>query len=378
MDMLQERGTHHGRLIVQYREAKGWSQARLAEAMHLSLSTINRMEKRPVVKNIKRRELLVSLLGIPAAQLDLDAPPRSVKSPLKPNSDLMALMEDMVSTKWQTYRMGGPLAAASGMEILLHQLTALTTETQGSSWHERALALLSSCHRLQGCIVGDSDYSKGVLSCKTAHSTAQEINDPALMAGALITHGIMLGRQGKLFEALTYAQGALMQIEKADLPSVRGDILTMQAEMFAKTNQTQEYLRSIGLAERTLEVKSDMPDRASYSLTPASLLAAKGNGALILHDYDRAYRLFEKSLGLQTPIFTLSRAKLLAQKAEACYGLGWIDECAAYAEESLFIARSVGSQRITRRVQKLHTTLFISRWKNEPCVARLGALLATH
>lgn len=376
MDTLQEKGTHHGRLIVQYREAKKWSQARLAEAMHLSLSTVHRMEKQPVVKSIRRRELLVSLLGIPAAQLGLEAPPRSVKLPLTPNSGLMALIEDTVSTKWQSYRMGGPRAAASGMDILLHQLTTLAKETQGTPWHERALALLSASHRLQGCIVGDSDYTQGILSCKTAYSIAQEIDNSALMAGSLITHGIMLGRQGKLLEALTYARGALSQVERANLPLVRGDILITQAEMFAKTNQPQEYLRSIGLAERTLEIKNDLSDQATYSLTSASLFGAKGNGALILHDYDRAYRLIEKSLGLQTPTLTPSRAKLLARKAEACYGLGWIDECAAYAEESLFMARSVGSQRIIRRVRKLYTALSGSRWKNEPCVARLGALLA--
>lgn len=105
--------------------------------MHLSLSTVHRMEQRPVVKSIKRRELLVSLLGIPAAQLGLEVSSQSVKSPLKPNNDLMALMEDTVQTKWAAYRMGGPHAAASGMNILLQQLITLAKETQGTPWHER-------------------------------------------------------------------------------------------------------------------------------------------------------------------------------------------------------------------------------------------------
>jgi transcriptional regulator with XRE-family HTH domain len=366
---------HHGRLIASYRVAKGWSQPDLAEVMHLSMRTVQRMERMSVIKNLKRRELLVGLLGIPAVQLGLGTSPELVKPPLKFNSDLMTLMEDTVQTKWNMYRMGGPLGAASGLDILLQQLTTLAEEAQGTPWHERTLGLLSISYRLQGCVLGDSDYDKAILSCQTAYEIAYEINDPSLMASSFMTHGIMLGRQGKLTEALTYAQGALARIEKTNLPLVRGDVLAMQAELYAKANQPQEYQRCIGLAERTLEARTSLPDRANYSLTVASLLASKASGALILQDYDRAYRLLDKSLSTYSPTLTPSRAKLFIKKAEACYGLGLIDECATCAEESLFMARAIGSQRTITRIIQLYTILARSKWKNELYVAHLGMLL---
>jgi len=328
-----------------------------------------------VIKNIKRRELLVGLLGIPAAQLGLNTSPTTTKSPLKFNNDLMTVMEDTIQTKWNTYRMGGPQAAASGLDVLLQQLTTLAKEAQGTPWHQRTLALLSTSYRLQGCVVGDNDFSQAILSCQAAYTIASEINDSSLKASSLITHSIMLGRQKHFHEALTYAHGALSEIEKTHLPLVRGDMLAMQAELYAKANQPQEHFRSLGLAERTLETKSQTPHQFNHSLTTATLLASKANGALSLHDYDRAYRLIEKSINIHLPTHTPGRTKLLVQKAEACYNLDLIDECVTCAEEGLLMARAIGSQRYVARVQTLCTNLSRSRWKNEPYVARLGALL---
>lgn len=375
MGTLEIEYGHHGRVIARYRIAKGWSQPDLAEALHISLRTVQRMECMRVIKNIKRRELLVGLLGIPAAQLGLSASSLSTKSPLKFNSDLMTVMEDAVRTKWNTYRMGGPQAAASGLDILLQQLTNLAKEAQGTPWNQRTLALLSTGYRLQGCVVGDNDYSQAILSCQTAYTIASEINDSSLMASALLTHGIMLGRQKHFHEAITHVQGALGKIEKTHLSLVRGDILAMQAELYAKSDQPQEHFRAIGLAERTLEANTPTPHLFSHSLTAASLLASKANGALILHDYDRAYRLIEKSMSSHPPTLTPGRTKLLVQKAEACHNLNLIDECVTCAEEGLLMARAIGSQRYVDRIRTLCTTLSNSRWKNEPYVARLGALL---
>lgn len=75
------------------------------------------------------------------------------------------------------------------------------------------------------------------------------------------------------------------------------------------------------------------------------------------------------------PTFIRGRARLLAQKAEACFGLGSVEESVMFAEEALRLAGSVGSQKTIARIQSLHGLLQASRWRKERCVARLGALL---
>jgi ribosome-binding protein aMBF1 (putative translation factor) len=63
---------HQGKVVARYRDAKGWSQADLAEALGIDLRTVQRMEKQPVIKNPQRRALLVGLLGIPLMLVGLD------------------------------------------------------------------------------------------------------------------------------------------------------------------------------------------------------------------------------------------------------------------------------------------------------------------
>ena len=54
--------------------AKSWGGLKqdLADALGVSLRTVQRMEQEAVMKNLERRRFLVALLGIPAAFLGLD------------------------------------------------------------------------------------------------------------------------------------------------------------------------------------------------------------------------------------------------------------------------------------------------------------------
>ncbi len=83
----------------------------------------------------------------------------------------------------------------------------------------------------------------------------------------------------------------------------------------------------------------------------SSIAAQKGVNAVLLHDYRRALALIDKSLTKYDPTFIRGRSRLLAQKAEAYYGLGFIDESAITAEEALTFAQSVGSNKTVARVR---------------------------
>ena len=57
---------HQGQIVAHYREAMHWTQQRLADELGVDLRTVQRMEQRPMIKSLKRRQFLVELLGIPA------------------------------------------------------------------------------------------------------------------------------------------------------------------------------------------------------------------------------------------------------------------------------------------------------------------------
>jgi len=95
-----------------------------------------------------------------------------------------------------------------------------------------------------------------------------------------------------------------------------------------------------------------------------------------LHDHRCALALIDKSLTIYEPALIRGRARLLAQKAEAYYGLGFIDDSITIAEEALTLARSIGANKTLARVHNLHTALLQSPWRKERSIARLGAVLS--
>ena len=220
------------------------------------------------------------------------------------------------------------------------------------------------------------NYIQAQIAYKKAFDVAQELEDYELMGAALTRQGFTFMRQEKPLEAIPLLPGALESINGRHLSGLRGNILNVLSEAYAKSQQPQACWRSIGLAERVLEYGEPVRERSHRLFDAAAVQAHKGIDALLLHDYQRAIALIDKSLATYNPTLTPGRARLIARKAEAYYGLGEIDTCAAYAEETLLLARSVGASNTITRVQSLYTTLTQSRWRKEQSVARLGALLS--
>lgn len=371
---------HQGQIVAQYRKAMKWSQKDLAEAMHLSLRTVQRMEQAPMIEDKERRAFLVKLLGIPAALMALenDEWVTRKKPNLILNDDPMGFLEDIVATRWKTHLMGGPLHAAHGLDRVVKEAAHFERSVRGKAWHQRALSQLCLIYQLQGSVASDMmHYEQAFERYKAAFVVANELNDIELMAAIRVREGILFMRQDLPLQAITVLKEGLHLIEGYGYPQLKGNILTILSEAHAKAQQPQECWRMIGLAESTLEQRASRHERSYRTCNISWVLAHKGVDALLLHDYDRALRLIEKSLKTYNPTLTPGHARLLARKAEAFYGLRRVDECTATAEEALTLAQSVGASNTIVRVRNLHTTLEMSQWQRETGVRRLGALLAT-
>jgi transcriptional regulator with XRE-family HTH domain len=371
---------HQGQLVAHYRKAMKWSQQDLADALGVSLRTVQRLEQTPMIEDIDRRTFLVKLLGIPAALMALenDLTFSGKKVNLVFNDDPMSFLEDIVATRWKTHLMGGPVNVANGLERVVKEVAHFEQEVRGKAWHQRAMAQLCLVHQLKGSVVGDLMYCEQAFDIyKTAFAIANELHDAELMAAIRVRQGILFMRQEQPLQAIAYLEHGLRQIDGNGCPQLKGNILMLLSEAHAKAGQAQTCWQVMGLAESTIEQRPSHRERSYRICNPSAILAHKGVDALLLHDYDRALRLIDKSLKNYNPTQTPAHARFLARKSEAYYCLHRIDECVTTAETAFTLAKSVGASNTIARVNDLHASLSRSSWKNEPGVRRLGALLAT-
>ncbi len=373
-------GMHQGQIVALYRKAMRWSQQDLAEALGLSLRTVQRMEQEVMIEDIERRKFLVGLLGIPAALMTLgDEEPSPIKKNSRPifNDDLMVSLEEQLETRWEIFHIGGSNRAMRGLDRWMGEVATFAKAASGTAWHKRALAVLSMSYQLKGELLADkTHYTQADTLYTRAFRIAQELNDPELEAAVLVRKGVISMGQKQPQLAIQTLNGALEMIKGYGLPTLRGNILQVLADAYAQSQQPQACWHTLGMAESALQQRAQVRDRSQRVFTAASLTAHKGINALVLHDYERAGALLDKGLADYDPTFVPRRARLLVKKAEVHYGKGEIDACTLIAEEALALAYPTGARRVVARVQELHTTLTQSRWSKEKHVRRLGALLA--
>jgi tetratricopeptide (TPR) repeat protein len=140
----------------------------------------------------------------------------------------------------------------------------------------------------------------------------------------------------------------------------------------------EQSQKNIDLAEQVLAYKNTSAESSHCQLNTTSITAQKGVNAVLLKDYARALDLLNTGLNTYAPFLLRGRARLIAQKAEAYYGLGYIDESVSAAQEAFGLASSIGSQKTIARVKSLSTLLNRSPYRMENSVAQLGRILATN
>jgi tetratricopeptide (TPR) repeat protein len=217
------------------------------------------------------------------------------------------------------------------------------------------------------------NYTQAHIAYQKAFHVAEELDNPELMSSALAREGVTLIQQNKPKQAIIYLDGALNTIEEYNFPKLKGHILQALSEANAKAQRSQDCWSSIGQAE---EIKGQ-PNQ-EHSLTrfnSASLQAQRGINTLLLGNYQDAITILDRSLTTYDPAIIRGRARIIAQKAEAYYGLGAVNECIINAKEALTLARSAGSSKTIDRVRNLHKTLEQSEWGKDQGIAQLGEML---
>lgn len=323
-----------------------------------------------------RRAFLRQILALVGASLTL--PFDQLQSTESNNNiisdDLITFFENTMAAHWELYHTGGAIRVVQGLDSWVKEITRLSRLAQNTSWQTRILKLLTMSYQLQSCVLRDiMDYKQAHITYQRAFHVAQELDDVELMAAALAREGVTHIQQDKPKQAIIYLDGALTTIEGHALPKLRGHILQAISEANAKAQQEQECWYNVGQAESVQEEQVQECSLIRFNKT--SIAAQKGVNAVLLGNYQQAIRLLDESLVTYDPALIRGRARLLAQKAEAYYGLGAIEACTANANEALTLGRATGSSKTIARVRTLHGHLTQSSWRKELSVTQLGEML---
>jgi tetratricopeptide (TPR) repeat protein len=340
------------------------------------------MEKEPVIKSFERRQLLMALLGIPAAYLRLDSDPQepqTERAMLLYNDDPMSFLEDTVKAHWTTFLAGGTLYAAGGLGRLVKAVESFAQEIREKGWYQRAHRQLCMVYQLQGAIEDELLHHQQSLSWyQKAHTVAWELQDAELLGAIGVRQGRTFLRIEQPRAAIDYLTHALDLVQGKGSPLLRGNILSNLSEAHARAGQAQECWRSLGLAERVLEQTLQAQERSYRDFHAEYVNGQKGIAALMLQDYDRALRLLAKSLKTYPPTRVPAKASRISYQAEAYYGQGAIDYCADSAKEAFTLAAAVGATNSLVRVKQLHTKLLHGRWARERGTVELGMMIVEY
>jgi tetratricopeptide (TPR) repeat protein len=325
---------------------------------------------------LSRHDILQIIFGLarPGHPFPLTTPQHIETSSRTINEDALTFFESTMSVQWELYHTGGAIRVINGIGTLVKEIDRLAQSAQGSIWQKRALTLLTMSYQLQSCILRDTmNYTQAHIAYQKAFHVAQELDDPELLSSALAREGVTLIQQDKPKQAIIYLDGALNTIEEYNFPKLKGNILQALSEANAKAQRPQDCWDNAGQAENITD--QPIQERSLIRFNKTSLRAQKGINALLLGNHQEAITLLDRSLTTYDPALIRGRARIIAQKAEAYYGLGAINECIMNAKEALTLARSAGSNKTIDRVRNLYSILEQSPWGKDQSIAQLGDML---
>ena len=247
---------------------------------------------------------------------------RGEKVYLQVNDDPMAYLENAMILRFEAHKIGGASTSSLGLNLWMDEVARFVKDAKGTEWHKRALAVQSMSYLLQGNIAHSMrlDYGEARWSLREAYRIAQELADPELMALALYREGVKLSREGKHHDAVVCLKSAFDKINGHGFPYLKGYILKLLSQAYARTGQSRECWQSLGVAESVLSQFTGQPERSMFiqrEFSLAAIIAQRGVNAALLKDYDRAIGLIDKGLTSLNPTFVSTRTRLTIQKAEA-------------------------------------------------------------
>ncbi|NEB57397.1 helix-turn-helix domain-containing protein [Streptomyces griseus] len=396
--------------IRREREARGWSQARLARevcrAAEVQGDPVGRQEvSRWETGRRTPREwlpLLAMALGVPVEALR--APEKPAEAPLPTLADFLPDDDPLSPLSARTGRRVGVgqvddlqkrvhglrladdvLAGGDLIRPALRELrSAVRLYREGRHTGEVGRALLTQIGELAqvaGWIASDAgQHEEAERIYRLGISAARQAEDSTLAGNLAGSLAYQMSNTGREFEGLTLAQAALNEAGKEAPPTARALYLdrvawayTQHAKSTQSARDAQPAMRALGEASEALSEKaSDVESPAYlYWVDIGELRVMEARVYTELRRPLRAVPLLRDVLAEYDATHTREMALYLSWLAVALVDANEPEEAAAVADRVIRIAADVASERTAERVR-----VVLSRLREFADVPEVAALLS--
>ncbi len=386
----QSKQQRPGQVVKEYRkkkknDGKAWTQGDLAELMNLSEKAVQSLENHDVgLDSVSRRELLITVLGIPPALLGLDAlhlVDKGRREPRAPkqagvNQETITQQQLLLSTYWDThYTSSIPLAAVQRSIAALHRLIASVSQNQ----QEEIRNLLCRFHQLALDVARDQgDLTTALVHAGLAIIFAENIHDDELLAAALYRRGLVHFDAGDLKAASEDLQDALPKARYAS-PQLQGMVYMEAARFSAYVAQERiEKLHAEKLLDHTQKITYGIAsegdehhvklDKGRFHIGKAATLLALHRPAMAIEQLEDAKR-FTSASQLRRHAYS----DILC--ARAYYHQGDYDAATTSAFGALQACLAIQSESNIADIARLSVILAQTTYKNAPQLVHLGLVL---
>lgn len=290
----------------------------------------------------------------------------------------IALLENEMILRWMLYYTGGANRASLGLNTWLQEIIRNAQLVRGTTFFERMHFILCMSYQIQGCILRDlMHFPEAHQAFRKALLVAQELHSPELVAATLAREGVTFTQEDQPTKAIDYFQRALEAVKYLGFITLEGYIFQALSEAQAK-NLSQLSWSSLECAENLLDKRKHTQEHSLAHFNAASVLAQKGVNMALLHDYKTSIKHIDTSLRSYDATLARGRARLIMQKAEACWAVKEMDACILHTQEAFLLAHSVGASKTIMRAKNLHTILAQSSWRKERGIIELSEIISIY
>lgn len=331
-----------GRIIREYRLARGITQKQFAGALGVEARTLRMYENgERELENISDLRRIADLLAIDPVELGLAA-----RTPATSPQQLYATVEHVAALLLQT-RLS---EARTTLEGLLHDL-----RRPGERDDPAFLRALASVHCMAGHVQSltskTSECTQMIQQYQETARLAHKLDDQTLLALGLAYHGEILRRRGEVAQAFAMLEKARSECAQAS-PAARGTIALLLGRVHLARREYSSFQRELECAAEMAREVEQHAEGALTSLSPGVVYAEYARGYALPGQLELCQRYLDQAEE-HLPACNFWSLQLKATRAEALVHANDVATALPLLIEVAHQAQMCGYQLLIERLYRL-------------------------
>lgn len=355
-----------GKLVRNYRLQRHWSQQQLADRWDHSREYVSQIERgKRKLDHIEQVNRLADILEIPSEQLDAigkGIPRRKNETDRQSNSDdalLEALLQPAQSTvklSWLVWHGDGDTTVVDDLNTLISKLETALHQYRGAFRRQSQQLLAYACEMMGKIAFDRLNYMEASGYFNEMVQLGQELQDPNIIALAMIHQGDLLRKRGRYELAIRCLDAAQTYADASDI-YISGTRWKILSRVFYEYGLEANFLKAIDHAENIALQTQQTLNTMSQEFNLVEVLQERAQGYSMLWQPQKALEIYRQTDKLKPfrPMRDLGSYTIIKAQAHAYNGN--LEEGVKLALSGLELARGYRSARHVARIQKMYDRL---------------------